>query len=194
MVNLRESCLCWTLLGSSWGLLVGTTCECVTEVWAEVQEQWGVCDGGDGATANYFQLYNFSHFNPKLHTSVPRVLHTHPPGDPGADWMCCSCGEKHSDWLISQVCSYSKCWLLVLLLRFSTSGRNQSKFPGSRCHLSSRHCFLSLCHCGLFSARFCFRLDELRHRLIPLYSYDPAEQPDWWGEDERGEEEELTVS
>ncbi|XP_041651245.1 small integral membrane protein 29-like isoform X2 [Cheilinus undulatus] len=36
------------------------------------------------------------------------------------------------------------------------------------------------------------RLDELRHRLIPLYSYDPAEEQDEWGdEDKEDEDEEL---
>ncbi len=39
---------------------------------------------------------------------------------------------------------------------------------------------------------FCFRLDELRHRLIPLYSYDPAEEQDWGGAGK--EDEELAVS
>ncbi|KAM9754721.1 small integral membrane protein 29-like isoform 1-T2 [Menidia menidia] len=33
------------------------------------------------------------------------------------------------------------------------------------------------------------RLDELRHRLIPLYSYDPAEDQDEWGESGREDEE-----
>lgn len=39
----------------------------------------------------------------------------------------------------------------------------------------------------------CFRLDDLRHRLIPRYSYDPTEQEeeDTWGE--AGVEQELTV-
>lgn len=42
---------------------------------------------------------------------------------------------------------------------------------------------------------FCFRLDELRHRLIPLYSYDPAEQQEEWGDTDREEnDEELAVS
>ncbi|XP_070829232.1 small integral membrane protein 29-like [Chaetodon trifascialis] len=35
------------------------------------------------------------------------------------------------------------------------------------------------------------RLDELRHRLIPLYSYDPAEQEDWGDGGVEDEEEEL---
>ncbi|KAM4734674.1 small integral membrane protein 29-like [Anableps anableps] len=36
------------------------------------------------------------------------------------------------------------------------------------------------------------RLDELRHRLIPLYTYDPAEEQDDWGDyDKDDEEEEL---
>ncbi len=35
---------------------------------------------------------------------------------------------------------------------------------------------------------FCSRLDELRHRLIPLYSYDPTE------EQEDDEEDDLAVS
>lgn len=40
----------------------------------------------------------------------------------------------------------------------------------------------------------CFRLDELRHRLIPLYSYDPAEEEqEEWGDSGGEEEEELAV-
>lgn len=37
----------------------------------------------------------------------------------------------------------------------------------------------------------CLRLDELRHRLIPLYSYDPAEEQEWGDE---GDDNELNVS
>ncbi|XP_031723551.1 uncharacterized protein LOC116394526 isoform X3 [Anarrhichthys ocellatus] len=36
------------------------------------------------------------------------------------------------------------------------------------------------------------RLDELRHRLIPLYSYDPAEEQEEWEDAGREEEEELS--
>nr|XP_046249417.1 uncharacterized protein LOC124061545 isoform X2 [Scatophagus argus]XP_046249418.1 uncharacterized protein LOC124061545 isoform X2 [Scatophagus argus] len=37
------------------------------------------------------------------------------------------------------------------------------------------------------------RLEELRHRLIPLYSYDPTEEQDGWEQsDNVDEEEELT--
>lgn len=39
----------------------------------------------------------------------------------------------------------------------------------------------------------CFRLDELRHRLIPLYSYDPTEEQEEWERADREEEEELAV-
>ncbi|XP_059190817.1 small integral membrane protein 29-like [Centropristis striata] len=35
------------------------------------------------------------------------------------------------------------------------------------------------------------RLDALRHRLIPLYSYDPTEEQDEWPDASREEEEEL---
>ncbi|XP_074534143.1 small integral membrane protein 29-like [Halichoeres trimaculatus] len=35
------------------------------------------------------------------------------------------------------------------------------------------------------------RLDELRHRLIPLYSYDPAEQEDEWGDGDKEDDEGL---
>lgn len=43
---------------------------------------------------------------------------------------------------------------------------------------------------------FSCRLDELRHRLIPLYSYDPAEQEDDWGDGDEDKEGDLgqTVS
>ncbi|KAM7414824.1 hypothetical protein PAMA_019580 [Pampus argenteus] len=34
------------------------------------------------------------------------------------------------------------------------------------------------------------RLDELRHRLIPLYTYDPTEEEEW-GRSGREDEEEL---
>ncbi|XP_011474269.1 uncharacterized protein C3orf18 homolog [Oryzias latipes] len=37
------------------------------------------------------------------------------------------------------------------------------------------------------------RLEELRHRLIPLYSYDPAEEQEEWGDAGREDEDaELT--
>ncbi|XP_075883516.1 small integral membrane protein 29-like isoform X2 [Nelusetta ayraudi] len=35
------------------------------------------------------------------------------------------------------------------------------------------------------------RLDELRHRLIPLYSYDPAEEQEWGDEGDDNEDKEL---
>ncbi|XP_007569871.1 uncharacterized protein C3orf18-like [Poecilia latipinna] len=36
------------------------------------------------------------------------------------------------------------------------------------------------------------RLDELRHHLIPVYSYDPSEEQEDWGDyDKDDEEEEL---
>nr|XP_040018699.1 uncharacterized protein C3orf18 homolog isoform X1 [Gasterosteus aculeatus aculeatus] len=39
------------------------------------------------------------------------------------------------------------------------------------------------------------RLDELRHRLIPLYSYDPAEdEGEWEASGGRGEEEEEELA
>lgn len=38
------------------------------------------------------------------------------------------------------------------------------------------------------------RLDELRHRLLPLYTYDPAEQDEDWEDDGREEEERLAES
>lgn len=49
----------------------------------------------------------------------------------------------------------------------------------------------------MFTARYllilrCFRLDELRHRLIPVYTYDPSEEPEW--EEDVDEEQELAVS
>ncbi|KAM7002623.1 small integral membrane protein 29-like [Tautogolabrus adspersus] len=34
------------------------------------------------------------------------------------------------------------------------------------------------------------RLDELRHRLIPLYSYDPTEEQDEWGYEGKDENDE----
>ncbi|XP_054632401.1 small integral membrane protein 29-like [Dunckerocampus dactyliophorus] len=36
------------------------------------------------------------------------------------------------------------------------------------------------------------RLDELRHRLIPVYSYDPAEEDHAWDHGALDSEEELT--
>ncbi|XP_026168120.1 uncharacterized protein C3orf18-like [Mastacembelus armatus] len=35
------------------------------------------------------------------------------------------------------------------------------------------------------------RINEMRHRLIPLYTYDPAEEEKGWGDANRGEEDEL---
>lgn len=40
----------------------------------------------------------------------------------------------------------------------------------------------------------CLRLDELRHRLIPLYSYDPAEEQEWGDGGDDNEDKELNVS
>lgn len=41
------------------------------------------------------------------------------------------------------------------------------------------------------------RLDELRHKLIPLYTYDPSEQEldseGGWGDEGRDEDKELSV-
>lgn len=48
----------------------------------------------------------------------------------------------------------------------------------------------------LWFIHFCFffRLDELRHHLIPLYTYNPAEEQEDWGDYDRDdEEEELAV-
>lgn len=39
-----------------------------------------------------------------------------------------------------------------------------------------------------------FRLDELRHRLIPLYSYDPAEDREWGGVGNEDEDVQQAVS
>ncbi|XP_037622898.1 small integral membrane protein 29-like [Sebastes umbrosus] len=49
---------------------------------------------------------------------------------------------------------------------------------------------------GCVAAVVCYfrrrsRLDEMRHRLIPLYNYDPAEEQDEWVDTSREEEEEL---
>lgn len=52
--------------------------------------------------------------------------------------------------------------------------------------------FLFLCSVTIWFV-FCLRLDELRHRLIPLYNYDPTERQEEWDSPGR-EEEELTVS
>ncbi|KAM4554324.1 small integral membrane protein 29-like [Fundulus diaphanus] len=44
----------------------------------------------------------------------------------------------------------------------------------------------------VFHVRRRSRLDELRHRLIPLYTYDPAEDQEDWGDyDKDNEDEEL---
>lgn len=40
----------------------------------------------------------------------------------------------------------------------------------------------------------CLRLDELRHRLIPLYTYDPTEEQEWGDEEDDNEDKELNVS
>uniref|UniRef100_A0A3P8RRV5 Uncharacterized protein n=1 Tax=Amphiprion percula TaxID=161767 RepID=A0A3P8RRV5_AMPPE len=48
------------------------------------------------------------------------------------------------------------------------------------------------CHIVVLLIFFFLRLDELRHRLIPMYTYDPAEEQDDWGNAGRDNEEELT--
>lgn len=56
-----------------------------------------------------------------------------------------------------------------------------------------RHKLISIL-CFILCVMFCFRSNELRHRLIPLYSYDPAEEQDnWWDAGKENEEEELAV-
>ena len=52
----------------------------------------------------------------------------------------------------------------------------------------------TFCHSLVSFSWLSLRLDELRHRLIPLYSYDPAEEQDSGEADGEDEEEELTVS
>lgn len=64
--------------------------------------------------------------------------------------------------------------------------------PQSIC-LSSNGCRV-FCHNLVSLACFCLRLDELRHRLIPLYNYDPTEEQEDWGDADKEEDEELTVS
>ncbi|KAM9375607.1 small integral membrane protein 29-like [Pholidichthys leucotaenia] len=54
---------------------------------------------------------------------------------------------------------------------------------------------LLLIGCGLamaFYIRRRIKLDDLRHRLIPLYTYDPAEEEDDWGDAGGEDDEELT--
>lgn len=81
----------------------------------------------------------------------------------------------------------------MLLFRLFISRGDQSKFYETSL---SDH-FGMLCFAMLpfgFFICFCFRLDELRHRLVPLYNYDPNEEQDLWDAGNKDEEEELTVS
>lgn len=62
-----------------------------------------------------------------------------------------------------------------------------------------RQTVVKLCH-SLVSFNYSLffflhlRLDGLRHRLIPLYSYDPAEDREWEDDGNENEDEELNVS
>lgn len=60
-----------------------------------------------------------------------------------------------------------------------------------------RQIVVKLCH-SLVELKFlgggALRFDELRHRLIPLYSYDPAEDREWEDDGNENEDEELNVS
>lgn len=83
----------------------------------------------------------------------------------------------------------------MLLFRLFISGGDQGKLLSVYSSLSDHFgIFYVLSQFGFFRT-LCFRLDELRHRLIPLYTYDPAEEQDDWGDaDKDNEEEELAVS
>ncbi|XP_035807613.2 small integral membrane protein 29-like [Amphiprion ocellaris] len=70
---------------------------------------------------------------------------------------------------------------------------NKPEFPGYYALIP----FVLLTLTGCIVAAVCYirrrvRLDELRHQLIPMYTYDPAEEQDDWGNAGRDNEEELT--
>uniref|UniRef100_A0AAQ5XDW5 Small integral membrane protein 29 n=1 Tax=Amphiprion ocellaris TaxID=80972 RepID=A0AAQ5XDW5_AMPOC len=59
---------------------------------------------------------------------------------------------------------------------------NKPEFPGYYALIP----FVLLTLTGCIVAAVCYirrrvRLDELRHQLIPMYTYDPAEEQDDWG-------------
>lgn len=83
------------------------------------------------------------------------------------------------------------CHCCVSLFRLCISGGEQGKL------VSGKHLFQVILVCFVlsdFGFLFRFRLDELRHRLIPLYSYDPAEVQDWGDAGSEDEQAELAVS
>ncbi|XP_041852280.1 small integral membrane protein 29-like [Melanotaenia boesemani] len=77
---------------------------------------------------------------------------------------------------------------------YTSPPNNKPGFPGYYALIP----FVLLTLTGLIVAAVFYirrrsRLDELRHRLIPLYSYDPAEVEEEWGDTDRVEDEaELT--
>uniref|UniRef100_A0A3B5AZI4 Small integral membrane protein 29 n=1 Tax=Stegastes partitus TaxID=144197 RepID=A0A3B5AZI4_9TELE len=63
---------------------------------------------------------------------------------------------------------------------------NKPEFPGYYVLIP----FVLLTLVGCIVAVVCYirrrsRLDELRHRLIPMYTYDPTEEQDDWGDKKR---------
>lgn len=180
------------------GLSVGMT---ATALWmCHKGVSWGaqsrgVYERGERAGRNEFQQHDSSYFTLKPQAWISWLLCTHPLCTPHPDWMCSGNGKIHSVFLISHDCIIglsSHC--------FSSGFIYQEEIKVSLFLQSVTFRFiwrLVLCSVlspfGFFSM-FCFRLDELRHRLIPLYSYDPAEQQEEWGDTDREEnDEELAV-
>lgn len=79
----------------------------------------------------------------------------------------------------------------MLLFRFVTSGGSQGKFLQTLQADCCCYCCVTLWFNLIFWG---LRLDELRHRLIPLYSYDPTEDREWEDDSNENEDEELNVS
>ncbi|XP_054588896.1 small integral membrane protein 29 isoform X2 [Nothobranchius furzeri] len=73
---------------------------------------------------------------------------------------------------------------------FTSTPHNKPEFPGYYALIPFFLLILIGCAVAVVVyIRRRSRMDELRHRLIPLYSYDPAEEQQEWGEAGGGNEE-----
>ncbi|XP_015242838.1 PREDICTED: uncharacterized protein C3orf18 homolog [Cyprinodon variegatus] len=75
---------------------------------------------------------------------------------------------------------------------FPSTPNIKPEFPGYYALIPLIVLTLSGCIVALvFYIRKRRRMDELRHRLIPLYTYDPAEAQEDWGDYDNDTEEDL---
>lgn len=152
---------------------------------------------------NGSKLHNTFHLAATQQISISWLLCTHLTFSADPDRIHSSSG-KHGllDSLQHNSCEVSKAVRPSLGLLFQKEFKVGCLFLFSNLSNSFRNTcsfiFLFLCK---FCLSFVFfdppsRIDELRHRLIPLYTYDPAEEEEevWSGADGGNEDKELVVS